>query len=96
MPKYACFVQVHSTKCNTRPRTKQTAKKSTGATAPSVSLSDLQPSQPKKRKIHEEENSVTVLSDVGAGVELKEQVEVLCSGGPVEHGMVRGIKLLLL
>jgi hypothetical protein len=74
---------LHFTNCSIRPRTKQTAKKTAGAPAPLISLSDLQPPQPaKKRKINVEESSTTVLNGVN-----KVEVEVVCRGGRVEPGM---------
>jgi hypothetical protein len=81
--KTPCFH--HSTNLNTRPRTKQTAKKMAGVPAPSVSLSHLQLSQPvKKRKI----NGEASLDSVEVDVEVKEQFEVVHRGHPVEPGMV--------
>jgi len=71
----------------TRPRTKQTAKKSTGAPAPAISLShvpQLSQPPPKKRRREVEQTSPNVKIDI----EPKENFEIVLRGSRIKPGDV--------
>src|SRR5258705_11784064 len=73
----------------TRPRTRQTAKKSTGAPAPAVSLSSqpVQPSQPPAKRTTrsaKQRSPASIKLDIG----IEEQCSILLRGSRIEPGEV--------